>query len=454
MASGRGSAGQRLLRERKGNFAVMTAAMAAVLMLTVGFAVNIAQVFNVKTRLGNALDAAVTSTALDITTGQIGDEDDTEEERNAKIRQRIEDFLMPNGEHGLIPDGKLVLDRVDVDPVARTIAINAYVDVDLFLPLFSRGPTQRVRNSSAAVYSDQNIEVAMILDVTLSMKGQKINDLKKASKSALDILLSRPRVRVALVPYSSSVRVGTVLKNTIYVEQNFTTGNPPGMYDPKAVTTGRYVNDGCTTERKGDNQFTDAGPAVAMVNRDYRMNAGWCPSEAVTPLASNLATLEASVDRFHVTGSTAGHIGIQWGWYLLSQNWADVLPESAKPKEMDPHKVAKVAILMTDGEFNTAYAGVPDNGEKVDLIQTARSPDKAVTLCKAMRARGIQIFTIGFFTPDLKPAEAAAARKTLKDCATSDVGSIKHFYSTSSGDELDSAFRAIAGTIQKLALTR
>ena len=47
---------------------------------------------------------------------------------------------------------------------------------------------------------------------------------------------------------------------------------------------------------------------------------------------------------------------------MLSPKWADVLPAASAPLAYDPKKVAKYAILMTDGEFNTAFAGVPKGG--------------------------------------------------------------------------------------------
>jgi len=40
-----------------------------------------------------------------------------------------------------------------------------------------------------------------------------------------------------------------------------------------------------------------------------------------------------------------------------------VLPASAAPAAYSSKKSVKYAILMTDGEFNTAFAGVPKGGD-------------------------------------------------------------------------------------------
>ena len=62
-------------QDRSGSFAVMMAAVMAVLALSAGYAVNIAQLYNVRAEIKQALDAAVTSTARDITSGKIKADD-------------------------------------------------------------------------------------------------------------------------------------------------------------------------------------------------------------------------------------------------------------------------------------------------------------------------------------------------------------------------------------------
>jgi hypothetical protein len=121
---------------------------------------------------------------------------------------------------------------------------------------------------------------------------------------------------------------------------------------------------------------------------------------------------------------------------------------SQRPAKMDPKKVAKFAILMTDGEFNLSYF----DASSVDQVynDAGKEPTRtaAKTLCGAMRNKGIEIFTIGF---DLTEKNAKA---TLQDCASPDTGSIKHFYQVASGTELNDAFQAIARNIENLAVTK
>ena len=114
---------------------VITGVLASVLMLSVGFAANVAQLYNVKSGLKNALDAAVTSTARDLTTGKIAPED---------ARGRVEIFLKANGDPEVSSGDRLVLDNLVVDQATKTVEATAHIDVDLFFPLFGVGETQRV----------------------------------------------------------------------------------------------------------------------------------------------------------------------------------------------------------------------------------------------------------------------------------------------------------------------
>jgi Flp pilus assembly protein TadG len=424
--------------DRGGNFAVLTAAAAAAILLAAGFALNIGQIVMTRSNLLNALDSAVTSTARDITTGRL---------KSGEARETIEAFLHANGDAGFMSADRIVLDSLEIDREASTLRVKASVDVDMIFPLFGASPVRTVSAESAAIYSDRKIEVAMMLDITGSMSGRKLDDLKTAAKNAAKTLLSsngraNPRVRVAIVPYANSVNTG-ILDHTVFIEDKYTESDPPRLDNPRLA--GLRRDDKCATERKGSLQFTDASPYGGMVNRDFRL--GFCPSVPLRPLTTSLADLEDTIGRFKAHGHTAGHIGIQWSWYLLSPKWASMLPSAARPEEYGKGKVAKYAILMTDGEFNTAYAGVPEH-ERTEGGQPVRSRDYAKRLCDRMKEAGIEIFTVGFMLTE------PGAKDVMRDCASPDNSIVRHNFQTGNGAELDAAFQEIAQNIERLALTK
>ncbi|WP_318011526.1 TadE/TadG family type IV pilus assembly protein [Mesorhizobium sp. CA8] len=220
-------------RNREGNLAVLFGAAASVLALGVGFAVNISQLYDARSSLQGVVDAAVTSTAHDLTLGVI-----TETDANKTVQA----FLDANSTAGTLQANQVVLDKLTVNRTANTVRADAHVDVGLFFPLFSTSNMRRVTASTTALYSDKTIEVAMMLDVTGSMAGQKIKDLRTAAGNAVNSFLTgqnaaNPRVRVAIVPYANSVNVGSLAASTVFVETKASERKQaPGDDDPKYVS--------------------------------------------------------------------------------------------------------------------------------------------------------------------------------------------------------------------------
>ncbi len=442
----------RFARHDGGNFAVVFGVAASAVMLGVGFGVDTVQLMNAKSALREAVDAAVTSTARAITVGDITEQD---------APKMVEAFLTANSNGGILAYDQVVLDRLTIDKTEKTVEAAAHVDVSLYFPLFGMPNMRRVANTGAAVYSDKHIEVAMMLDVTGSMAGQKIIDLRTAAANAVDAFLggqdpARPRVRIALVPYANSVNAGALAESSVGIGSTAADRRQLGPNtDPTPVAT---RPDTCATERIGAYQYSDAGPDVSMVNRDYLLSAfvasGYgggtkaCPDAAVMPLSADGDALKNTIKNLNASGGTAGHIGVQWTWYMLSNKWNSVLAASQRPAAPNPGKVAKFAVLMTDGEFNLSYFDVTDVKEVYNAKGKAETRTAATTLCAAMRDQGIEVFTIGFALSE------ANAESTLQSCATPDTGSVKHFYQAATGAELDAAFQSIAANIERLALTR
>ncbi len=453
---------RRFASDRSGNFAILTGAMISMLAVSAGFGVNTAQLMNTRSALQNSLDAAVASTARDLTTGVIAEAD---------ARASIEAFLITNGGGSFARTGAVTLDNVVVDRSAKTVDATATANVALAFPLFGGDPVRSVGARTAAVYSDQKVEVAMMLDVTGSMSGQKIRDLRHAATNAVDALLGGqnvrdPRVRVSIVPYAQAVNVGALARAAVFQEKTGGIDLPPYIDAPTrfvAANTGSY-SDNCATERKLPNGSADTtayGPDsirhypddeekryLAKVNRDDRLKTADCPRATVVPLTADADALKRSINAFSANGWTGGAIGIQWTRYMLSRHWRRTINNARLgdgPADDDAKKVRKIAILMTDGEFNTVYAGGRARGEVYEQDSASRA--NAEALCTAMKKDDIEIFTIGF---DLKERNA---RTVLQNCASRDSGAVRHYFEASTGPELDAAFQEIIRNTERLYLS-
>lgn len=212
----------------------------------------------------------------------------------------------------------------------------------------------------------------------------------------------------------------------------------------------------CATERTGLAAYTDVAPSGAPVGRNYPSSNNPCPDSTLTPLSTDKTMLKAQIDSYNDGGSTAGQIGLAWGWYAVAPDFGYLWPAASRPAAYGTPELLKVVVLMTDGDFNTSYcngviaqnagAGSGGTSDKINCDATnGDAYDQASRLCANMKAKGVIIYTVGF---DVRAASLAA--ELMSDCATD----AEHFYLPSSGEALKDAFAAIGRDIAKLRLSK
>ena len=211
----------------------------------------------------------------------------------------------------------------------------------------------------------------------------------------------------------------------------------------------------CVTERGGAEAFTDAAPSVSFVGRNYPGSNG-CLTNQIVPLTSSVSTLNDAIDDLEAAGSTSGSLGILWSWYLLSPEFAYVWPEQSQPAPYGQERLLKVAIIMTDGEFNTVHydgviaqntgSGSGSNSEKIRHDAHNGAPyEQSEEYCDAMKATGIEVYTVGFGITAGTPAA-----NIMSYCASS----AENVFLASDGAALLEAFTQIGNNISALRLTR
>jgi len=221
----------------------------------------------------------------------------------------------------------------------------------------------------------------------------------------------------------------------------------------------------CVSERSGTQAYTDAAPSTAYVGLNYPSDTPLtnspnpCPSPEITPLSSDRSVLKAEINGLEAGGSTAGQIGLAWGWYMIAPNFGYLWPNATqRPAAYKTKDLMKVVILMTDGAFNTPYcngviaynAGVGSGSSSDHINCNATNGDpftQARALCAAIKnsANDITLYTVGFDV-----GSDATAKSFLTSCA-SDTS--KAFF-PATGSELKSSFKAIAQEISDLRIAR
>jgi Flp pilus assembly protein TadG len=485
---------RRLQRNRSGNVAMMFALLVIPIVAAIGLAIDMGRIYHIGMHTQGALDAAA------LAAGRVAqiEKIDTLTKAN-KAASAYFDQAKPTD---------IVLSKIEFSPNAQqtefTVTATSWVRtpflsvLDLITPkksledapseckgsyyscgkVVSKATAQICLNCSDTGMGNAdegtNLEISMMLDVTGSMAGQQILDLKAAAKDLIDIVVwtdqSKYTSKVALAPFSAAINAGDYFtaitgksdrvdndgsssKNIHYPDSCIKSNGSvkSSCSGDSSYNTPTYIAkySRCVVERTGTHQFTDAAPSTAYLptwnDMANSMSTSCTPSAKIIPLTTDTKLLKDTIDSFQASGSTAGQLGTAFAWYLLSPNWKNVWPAASEPTPYGTPKVKKIAVLMTDGEYNTLQSKQYSDGSS----QATTAMNNAKSLCTAMKANSkasdpnIEIYTVGF------QLNSSATKAMLKACATKD----DHYYETSSGDGLKAAFRDIALKISKLRLT-
>lgn len=440
-------------RSEQGDVAIMFGLLAVTMMMFVGGAVDFSRWLTARTATLHAVDAAVLAGARALQTG-------SSESEAVRIAQEYYD---QNVVHRGGND-----DTIKFKVTRDGLAIQAEGNASIKTPFLSFAGIDELplMSISGAEYAEavlavggnggSDLEVSLMLDITGSMAGSKIADLKDAAKDLIDIIVwddqSEFTARVALVPFSESIRVDDNWAAEV------ATNGPQKItfYDRRGNKYTWKVDPKCFTERTGSEKFTDANPVGQdKLGRFYDSNASCLPTSGeVIPLTSDKETLKSKIDGYQASGNTAGHLGTAWAWYMLSPNWAQRVPPTSRPasysllaelNEKGRPKLRKIAVLMTDGEYNTEYCEGVTTSKINCNSPNGDSTYQARQLCANMKAAGITVYTVGFQLPN-----SGQSRETLRQCATDPT----MFYTAESGEQLRQSFRDIALKISDLYLTK
>lgn len=228
--------------------------------------------------------------------------------------------------------------------------------------------------------------------------------------------------------------------------------------------TGRITD--CVTERV-TNRYTNAKPSTTWLGRHYLNGNSLnnCLGNEIVPLTSDKDVLHDMTDDFVAAGSTSGHLGLAWAWYLVSHEFtadlfdADSESVAADPDAEDAEPVMKVVVLMTDGLFNTNYYNgvVAKNADSVAGNNSQRintngvnSTTQGEELCDAIEDDHVIVYTVAFALQEIDDEDDRdTVRQMLIDCASADGG----FYEATNGEGLMAAFDAIGKNITDLRLS-
>lgn len=442
-------------QDERGNIVILFAFLLVPMLLAVGLAIDSLRALNAATTTANALDAAALAAARAMADGNLSDADVRTEalrffEANVKsnsgtseiqpqARSSFAASFAADASGGAKGSGSSASGSshsgFDVKANRETGEVTVAVDtiVPTTLGQLANISEFKFRREATALAGVGEIELGLMLDVTGSMNRRgKLDALKKATSDLFEIIIPEgryaDRVRIGLAPYSTQVNMGRYANRV----------------------RDRNSSARCVVERENGFLNTDAAPSGNdLFNvlteeqieefEDLRNQQPACPDAEILPLTSDKGELLRTVNSYRARGYTAGHLGIQWAWNLVSPKWGGVWGGGSRPKDYGAKDLIKAVVLMTDGQFNSAFTG-----RIADQAMKAESFGHADDLCRNMKREGVVVFSVAF---DLRHHDA---REALEDCATNG----DFFYRAENEKQLRAAYRDIAIKLTQLRLSK
>ncbi|MCA0271353.1 MAG: VWA domain-containing protein [Proteobacteria bacterium] len=223
---------------------------------------------------------------------------------------------------------------------------------------------------STAEESVGEIEISLILDVSGSMAGSRIANLKPAAKSFVDQIFDSTEegnVSISIIPYATQVALTDTFIDQFNVTQEQTTSNCI-EFDPAEgdyTSTAMAVGGARVYQRNGHfDPFYKISPVTG--NNGAIPNCSTDVRNAVLPFSDDRDVLKAHIDGLQAKGNTSIDLGMKWGAALLDPSVRPIVTSmignndlsgnvAGRPFNYDNGKSLKVIVLMTDGENTTEY---------------------------------------------------------------------------------------------------
>jgi Flp pilus assembly protein TadG len=265
---------------------------------------------------------------------------------------------------------------------SRTVSASAEMMVDsIFLDMMGIDQMLAVADSEANE-EILDLEIIMVLDISGSMAGTKIDNMQDAARDFVGELLGTAtpgEITIGVVPFNGQVNLGPALAGRYNIQHLPYLPNvrcvdlPASAYSSPTISrtsplmaTG-YVDTYSSTYRQWNYTSPSSyGP--------YSRNV-WCQNDSdnhVVLPTSNLGALDNAIDDLEAVGATSINAGMRWGLELVNPASRTMFSQlissgamqstmAGRPFDYGQPNTMKVIVLMTDGNhfaeerLNDAY---------------------------------------------------------------------------------------------------
>ena len=285
----------------------------------------------------------------------------------------------------------------------------------------------RAKARAAAEQSITNVEIVLVLDVSGSMAGQKLADLKAAAVEFVDNMLANDpehRVSISIVPYNAQVNIGPTLRDAYAnITHRGGVANANCVEIPAAAFASTAMP---ATMDLPMMAYADIAYGTSLVNSAIspldasfalpNFGSAFCKPSTVNIIrlpSGDATSLKAQINALQAGGNTSIMLGMKWGLTMIDPSsrpmYANFIAGgqmtnlmAARPFDYDDAEAMKVIVLMTDGE-HVSHSRVNDSYKTGPSPIWRSTGDGLYSIYHAGRAGANK-----FYVPHLNIWQAAA----------------------------------------------
>lgn len=355
----------RFRKDEDGAVVAFTLYVFVLFMLMAGLGVDTMRHEMERTRLAAVADAASLAGAT--------------APNNEAAKAVVRDYFAKSGMSDNLDDfGE---DDVQITLNTSKVTVNTSVDVDTYLMKLAGIDTLSAAATATAEKRVPKLEIALVLDVSGSMRGTKLANLKVAAKQFVTTILNSADpgdAIISVVPFSFGVTpsdtiyealdvVETHDYSTCIVFQDDDFNNTAIVPKPAIPTVGspKYAQQIYTSRYDVSGEF-------------QTLNSSWrsCYTDdyfRIFPYSISESALHTMIDALQADGNTSGNEGIKWAAALLDPAFQSVTTRliannevnatlTNVPAQYNELATQKVIVMMGDGQNTNSYFFNDPNG--------------------------------------------------------------------------------------------
>jgi len=459
--------------DTSGTIIVQFALIVSLLIILVGGVIDISNMLSAKSKTQDLSDAAALMAA-----GSSRTVSGMKKTGEAYIKS----YKDNNTSRFMLTDYKVTPTVIDGK---RTVDVELTAKPEVFFLHLIGIQDVRVNSVSTVVEADSKIEIALVLDVSVSMAGNKITQLRVAANEFIDTVIgdnnTSQSTSVNIIPFGGNVNIGPALT------QKFMVSNGNAIFDPADRVYRAAINDADKDVLATNGyQFTDGMNCIESIASDYNADLipdnsrsqlprfvnrntvrTICPEDASSVLfnSNNKGTLKNKIQNMVLSHGTAMDVGILWGLKALSPSHQGVIGGDfpSRPDNFNG-KNKKIIVIMTDGNItgqsrprrvndpDRVSSGLGNPGNRnyypPGTTSSTSSNDDAIGRfkkgCELASENNIEVYTIGY-----RITAGQIADTLLESCASSPEN-----YFFVENNDIKTAFEKIAAELSQLRISR